>query len=270
MKQLELRINGLSGELCTITKAADCTVAEVKAIIEVSTGIPKREQRLCASDHELADRASLWSVVDAMDCKEALMQDECSASLSQTHSADMLNLTLVRRSPEQAAWLEQVTLDGRRLQDAPVHIREDREVVLAACKQRGWTLRYAVDELKADRDIVWNAIQISGHALGDATPELRSDPELVLMAVQRHAEAFRFAADHLRNDRNFVLLAVRHGGQALEYAPPFLKADREIAHAAVSNDSRAIVHVAEHLQMSPRLARMAHEHAWNSLSASHC
>merc|ERR1712008_358352 len=42
----------------------------------------------------------------------------------------------------------------RLLSDSPQHVRANRECVLAVVKKRGEALYYAVDSLKADREVV--------------------------------------------------------------------------------------------------------------------
>ena len=42
---------------------------------------------------------------------------------------------------------------GRALEIASPELRADREVVMAAVRQRGWALNYASPELRADREV---------------------------------------------------------------------------------------------------------------------
>jgi hypothetical protein len=51
------------------------------------------------------------------------------------------------------------------LQYASEDLKSDREIVLAAVTQRGWSLKYASDALKADRDIVLVAVTKAGSTL---------------------------------------------------------------------------------------------------------
>ena len=78
-----------------------------------------------------------------------------------------------------------VTKDGFLLQMASAPLRENREVVLAACNQKGRALRFASEALRANRDIVLvvaaqnrkTALEYPqhprAHALPHASPELQ-------------------------------------------------------------------------------------------------
>ena len=62
----------------------------------------------------------------------------------------------------------------------------DREVVMVAVKQCGWLLRYASEELRADREVVLaaaSADDCGGEALQYASDDLRSDRDVVLAAA---------------------------------------------------------------------------------------
>ena len=104
------------------------------------------------------------------------------------------------------------------------------------------------DELKADREIVLEAVKKDGDALQYAADELKADREIVLEAVQQSGDAFQFAADELKADRNLVLAAVQSDGMALEFVDEKLKADREIVLEAVKKDGDAFKFAAEELK----------------------
>ena len=52
----------------------------------------------------------------------------------------------------------------------------DREIVLAAVKQDGWSLKFASNGLKADREIVLVAVKQNGDALYYSPKALQNDP----------------------------------------------------------------------------------------------
>ncbi len=116
----------------------------------------------------------------------------------------------------------------------------DRESVLAAVKQCGTWLIYAIGDFSKDREIGLEAVRQSGQALELLDESLRNDPEIVLAAVTRAGWALQYASKELRANRDIVLAAVKHNGRALRFADLDLRADREIVLAAVAQDGTAI------------------------------
>ena len=109
------------------------------------------------------------------------------------------------------------------------------------------------------------AVKADGMALKYASEELQADREVVLAAVQQNGEAFHYAAEELQADREVVLAAVQQYGYysspywVLKYASPELRADREVVLAAVQQDGRALEHA------SPEVVLAAVEQGWVDL-----
>ena len=110
-----------------------------------------------------------------------------------------------------------VTSKGVLAELNPVHAH--RREALVAVKADGMVLKYASEELKADREVVLAAAQqVDGEGLGYASKELQADREVVLQAVRQNGWALKHASEELRADREVVLAAVQEDGRALEYA----------------------------------------------------
>lgn len=80
----------------------------------------------------------------------------------------------------------------------------DREEVLEAVKQNGWSLQYASEDLKRDREIVLTAVKQYGRSLQYAGEELRGDREIVLAAVKRNGYSLQLVNEELRRDPSFM------------------------------------------------------------------
>ena len=71
--------------------------------------------------------------------------------------------------------LEAVKIDGKALEYASDTLKADREVVLEAVREYGcYALQYADDTLKADRELVLDAVKINGDALLFADDTLKA------------------------------------------------------------------------------------------------
>eukprot|EP00928_Gymnodinium_smaydae_P056739 TRINITY_DN40065_c0_g1_i1.p1 TRINITY_DN40065_c0_g1~~TRINITY_DN40065_c0_g1_i1.p1 ORF type:complete len:233 (-),score=50.50 TRINITY_DN40065_c0_g1_i1:446-1144(-) len=207
--RVDLKIVGISGDVCTVCAKRADTVLDVKEEIAAATGMPCKELILLLQG----------------DC-EVYNDERLDAVVAQKSS---LTLTLLRRPEEASDWIQLVRVKGRRLSKAPVHIQADRGVVLCAVKRHGLALSYAAPELKADRGVVLAAVSRNGLALEYAENGLKADREVVLTAVRQCGLALEYVSDALRSDREVVLAAVQEGGtSALRYAPEHLRGDPEI------------------------------------------
>ena len=80
----------------------------------------------------------------------------------------------------------------------------------------GWTLHFASEALRADRDVALAAVAQDGSALEYASDALRDDKEIVLAAVRQNGWALRHASPDLQADREVVLAAVRQDGKCTQ------------------------------------------------------
>ena len=71
-------------------------------------------------------------------------------------------------------------------------------------------LKYASDELRADRDVVLEAVKRCGLALEYASDELRADRDVVTEAVKNNPLGFDFAGEELQKDIDLMAELSRH------------------------------------------------------------
>eukprot|EP00971_Amphidinium_carterae_P257983 5120763-Amphidinium_carterae.1 len=107
--------------------------------------------------------------------------------------------------------------------------------VVAQVEQNWRALDYAAEESQADKEIVLIALEQN---------ELKRDREIVLQAVEMHWEALSYATDELRGDRETVLEAVKQDGWALDCAPDELKADPAIVQKTVARNGTSLAFAA--------------------------
>lgn len=91
---------------------------------------------------------------------------------------------------------------------ASQEIKADKEVILEAVKHYGWALSYGSDELKADKEVVSEAVSQYGRALQYASDELRNDRKIVLKAIENNGIAFMYISEEFKNDIDIVLAAL--------------------------------------------------------------
>ena len=118
------------------------------------------------------------------------------------------------------------------LEYASKELRADRDIVLQAVRRSGLALQHAVAKLRDDRGIVIAAVSVDGCALAYASRELRDDPCIVREAVRQSGWALKHAGANLRADRGIVIEAVRVDAGALVFASAALRTDFEVQEAA--------------------------------------
>lgn len=252
-RSVELRVSGLSGELCRVVADPTLRVRDVKSRVASATKMPVGHQRLFLGNLELNDQDVVMDVTPP--------------------SSPVADIALLRIDLEFQHSLEMVSRAGMQLAVVPPRLRGDKAITLAAVRQNGASLEFAVDELRGDRDVVMAAVQDCGQALAFANPglqadyavvhaavrqsgtalryagpELQADHGLVLAAVRSQGQAFQFASESLREDRAFVLAVVAEAGLALEFASTGLRGDMEIVVTAVRQDGLALEYASEELR----------------------
>lgn len=93
----------------------------------------------------------------------------------------------------------------------------DKIFVLETVKISGASLKYASEELRNDKEVVLEAVRQKGDywtecALEYASEGLKNDKEVVIEAVKKNGGALEYASEKLRDDKFFVLEAVNHMG----------------------------------------------------------
>ena len=81
-----------------------------------------------------------------------------------------------------------------------------REFVLRAVAVNGLALKYAIEQLKNDIEVVMTAIRQNGHALQHVGPVFQHNKAIVLEAVSQSGNASMYADAQFLNDKEGVLV----------------------------------------------------------------
>eukprot|EP00928_Gymnodinium_smaydae_P056324 TRINITY_DN39720_c0_g1_i1.p1 TRINITY_DN39720_c0_g1~~TRINITY_DN39720_c0_g1_i1.p1 ORF type:complete len:544 (-),score=132.02 TRINITY_DN39720_c0_g1_i1:17-1648(-) len=271
--ELALRIQDLSGLVCSIVARASWTADDVKDAVAEAAGIPSAEQRLIllgAEGTELQGSRPLGSfraLADARADGYLVGGDSSSTSrfresgFSSDRADEEWEILLARRSPEQMEWLRLVQTGDVQLSSAPLAILGDAEVMLAAIDpSSGSAMQHASESLRNDREFVLRAVAKNGDALQFAAQEFWSDRAVLLSAVRTSASALALAPTSLQADREVVMAAVRayrDGADALSWASPALRADREVVRQALRCSGKALRFVSDSLRADRELVLLA-------------
>jgi len=168
-------------------------------------------------------------------------------------------------------WSYRLQVRPFRLADAPEDVKDNKELVMIACRRNGRAFRYASDSLRNDRDFVLKVFCVDSSAFPYLSEELRNDREIVLAACQQDGWALQYVSKELRNDKEVALTACRryggaldyealkyatnlrgekaflldicrHHGGALKFASQQLREDKDVVLVAVASDPNALKH----------------------------
>lgn len=107
-------------------------------------------------------------------------------------------------------------------------LRNNKEVVLCAVKQRGVSLLFASNKLKNDKEVVLEAVNNDGISLAYASEALREDKEVVLAAIKANAIAIKYASEDFKKNKDIVREAIKSHPLSIFFVSSEFKDDMEI------------------------------------------
>jgi len=238
---MEILVYSMAGTpVCAFTANRSQTVFEVKEAIHASSKIIVHMQRLLWGTTILRNADVLGAVLPA---------------------GGSFEFQLVRVDK----WIQEVEADWRRLRRAPCAIQSDRAVVLDAIdRSNGHAIKYASDQVRADRGAMLAAMRYDPSLCRYARGDLRTDRAIILAALQGGEMNVRQLPWHycaeLCGDREFMLVMVRARGTALRWACELLQGDRELVCAAVHQDGLALEHACAELRADRQLVLAGVQH----------
>jgi len=128
-------------------------------------------------------------------------------------------MLLGRRASSKALAIAAISEDPHVFPKLAEPLRGERDVFLALPLEiRGRCLEYASAELRADSEVVLDAVTLHGSAIQSASPKLKANQQIVLAALTNDGLALRYVASKWRKSRDALLAAVQQNGLALEFA----------------------------------------------------
>lgn len=130
--------------------------------------------------------------------------------------------------------------EGEAFCGATDELKNDKEFVLFAVRHGSpphqcdpdIVLRYASEEMRADKDVVLAAVRKNGWSLYYASEELKADKDVVLVATINNSWSLTYASPTLRENKDFIIeLVKRAGDYALHYVDEALQNDADVLEA---------------------------------------
>jgi len=125
---------------------------------------------------------------------------------------------------------------GGSFEYADNSLKKDKEVVDAAIKRYGPNLEYADSFFKKDKKFVMKIFETNmydnGYALEYVDEGLKADKEVVLAAVNLTPDSIEYADDSLKADKEVVLASLASPGDSFKFVDKSLKNDKDVILAA--------------------------------------
>jgi hypothetical protein len=99
---------------------------------------------------------------------------------------------------DEATAIELVNEKASNIIGFTEELKANKNVVMAAVKNRGMVLEYASNDLKKDFDVVLAAVKQFGSALKYASDELKDTEEIVIAAIQQNYSSINYASPKLK------------------------------------------------------------------------
>jgi len=148
-------------------------------------------------------------------------------------------------------------------------LRDDKDVVIAACSRWGNAMQYVSARLRSDIDVITLACKNDGRALkyifrtyhdiGD-DGNVRDNKEIVMSACSNYGKALEYASKRLRGDHDVVAAACTNDGSALYWASSNCKWTKRIVILACKSAGREALRFANvHFRKDPVLLEICQE-----------
>lgn len=191
-------------------------------------------------------------------------------------------------------------VDGRNLACFSPELRADKDVVLTAANHDYHTIQqcrgrdiapslledkdfvkqlldlrmddvfqFASEEIRADKDIAMQAIDVNPRQYKYMSPELQEDKDLAMQVVELYGGGYEYLPDGIAGDKDVALAAIAVNPNQFQYMPESLRDDEEVVCAAVTARDYLMRHASERIQNNPDLldAYMQTEEPRSSLDA---
>ena len=124
-------------------------------------------------------------------------------------------------------------------------LKGDKNFISKWITDKGWAYRCASDEVRADREIAKKAISLNGDILRFSP--FTDDEEMVLIAIKQKPNSFQYASQGLKMKRDVVEHVLKKEGTCLSFLPEWCN-DIEMVKKAVKQDKKALLFIGDALK----------------------
>lgn len=120
----------------------------------------------------------------------------------------------------------------------------DKSYALDIVKSNGWAIKYVTESLRNDREIVYWAVKDKPESFQFARGSLKDDIKFVSNLMESHPAIFEYASERVRSDRTLALKAISAKPELLSSVAGSLVGDESLAVTAMKESNGKIFHMA--------------------------
>lgn len=109
-------------------------------------------------------------------------------------------------SSDKDVMLELMKIDGSKFSKLPIHLKEDRDIILASSTNYPHILPILAHQLRNDKELVINCVSQKGGLLTYASKELKNDKEVVETAMKNNLLSLVHASETLQINLDLLRL----------------------------------------------------------------
>lgn len=144
--------------------------------------------------------------------------------------------------------LDAVMIDGMRLEECSVNLRNNKDVVIAAVKNREKAMMFVSEELKCNKDVIRSALvrrntlrSEEGIAFSFLPDKIKDSEIIVLMSIPMFGGAFQYISERLKKDEDFLVDAALVNIKILKYIDKKFLKDENFIQRILDNLKRYIL-----------------------------
>lgn len=206
--------------------------------------------------------------------KKELSNDEIIEKIKNEYRITHMNFNLTKEQLKDVEFLIKVLKTNRMYFSKKVLTKikiEDKKLLDECLKLSPYSICYACDDFKDNKEIVIPLLSENGDLLEFLSNRLKDDKDVVLVAVGNNGNSLKFASERLRDDKEVVITAlgisdnikiahtttplygntisiVNTRGATLKYASERLRSDKQLVLEAVKRDCYALEYASEDLK----------------------
>jgi len=150
---------------------------------------------------------------------------------------------------------------GHALQYADASLRADGDVVLEAVRQKVYSMEFAADELKAVKAFILKAMSINSAVLELSAEVIKADKDFMLEALKLSTEALGRADETIKSDKEVVLRAIEQNTLAA-YDAAGLALDNDVMQEAAYRKGPLCGEIIAEIKEARKLPFRSREPEW--------
>eukprot|EP01080_Neovahlkampfia_damariscottae_P009253 gene9253-1340_t len=188
-------------------------------------------------------------------------------SITNSKVSALQKIKLDMKIPDRC--LEHIKKDYHYFIYATEQMKDDKKLIIQAVNINPLILEYVSDRLKNDNDIYMTAFKKNSMSIKFLPEEYKSNEEIIIEGIKQHVKSLYFVSLKLKNDPNFMLRAFDINQSSIEYISDILKDSKDFFSKVLQKNGKMLKYSSKNLKNQKDLVLLAFENYFNDLSKLH-